>query len=224
MQKLSGRLAAELIGTFALIYFGCGAVVTRTLVAGQYSMLGIALVHAVVLGVMITATMSVSGGHLNPAVTLGLLSIGKIDTRTAGAYVGAQLVGGALGALVLKYTLPAGVAAIGALGTPALANSVNLLGAMELEAVLTFFLMSAVMGTAISADAPKVGGFAVGLTLFFGIMLGGSFTGAAMNPARAFGPALVSGTWYAQPVWWVGPIVGAILAAQLWQRVILPKT
>jgi aquaporin Z len=223
MHKLSGRLAAELIGTFALIYFGCGAVITRTIVSGQNNLLGVALVHAIVLGVMITATMNVSGGHLNPAVTLGLLSIGKIDTRSAGAYIGAQLAGATLGALVLKYTLPAGVVAVGTLGTPALANSVNLFGAIELEAVLTFFLMSAVMGTAVASDAPKVGGFAIGLVLFFDIMVGGTFTGAAMNPARAFGPALVSGTWYAQPVWWVGPIVGAILAAQLWQRVILKK-
>jgi aquaporin Z len=223
MQKMSGRLAAELIGTLALVYFGCGAVVTRTLVSGTNNLLGVALVHAVVFGVMVTATLNISGGHLNPAVTLGLLTVGRIDARSAGGYVVAQLVGGALGALFLKLTLPVGVVAVGALGTPMLANSMNLLSGIVLEALLTFFLMSAVMGTAVAPDAPKVGGFAIGLALFFGMMVGGTFTGAAMNPARAFGPALVSGTWYAQPVWWAGPILGAILAAQLWDWVILPR-
>jgi aquaporin Z len=110
---------------------------------------------------------------------------------------------------------------VGTLGTPALANAMSLTGGILLEAVLTFFLVSAVFGTAVSSEAPKVGGFGIGLVLLFDILVGGTLTGAAMNPARAFGPALVSGTWYAQPVWWIGPIVGGIVAAQLWERVLL---
>jgi MIP family channel proteins len=223
MQKLSGRLTAEFIGTFALIYFGCGAAINRTLGGGEAGFLAVGLVHAIVLGVMITATMNVSGGHLNPAVTLGLLSVRRIDARSAAAYVAVQLLGGVLGALVLKLTIPTAVHAIGTMATPALANSVSFANGIIIEALLTFFLMSAVMGTAVAADAPRVGGFAIGLVLFFDIMVGGSFTGAAMNPARAFGPALVSGTWYAQPVWWIGPILGSIVAAQVWERVILKQ-
>jgi aquaporin Z len=223
MPKLSGRLTAEFIGTFALIYFGCGAAIDRTLGGGEAGLMAVGLVHAIVLGVMITATMNVSGGHLNPAVTLGLLTVRRIDARSAGAYVGAQLLGGVLGALVLKLTIPTAVRTIGTMGTPALANSVSFGNGIAIEAVLTFFLMSAVMGTAVASDAPKVGGFAIGLVLFFDIMVGGNFTGAAMNPARAFGPALVGNTWYAQPVWWIGPILGSIVAAQLWERVILKK-
>ncbi|HTS89767.1 MAG TPA: aquaporin [Gemmatimonadales bacterium] len=224
MRNLTGRLTAEALGTFGLIYFGCGAVVADPFYGARYGLLGIALTHAIVLGVMVTATLNVSGGHINPAVTLGLLSVKRIAPREAVAYVLAQLAGGVLGALVLKYTLPFGATSIGTLGTPALANSMTIATGSLLEAVLTFFLMSAVMGTAVNPDAPKVGGFAIGLVLFFDIIVGGTLTGAAMNPARAFGPALVSGTWYAQPVWWIGPIVGAVAAAQVWERVILRKS
>jgi len=223
MQKMASRLTAEALGTLGLIYFGCGVIVAKPFYGAGYGLEGIALVHAIVLGVMITATMSVSGGHLNPAVTIGLWSIKRIGPREALLYVLAQLAGGVLGALLLKYTFPTGVTSIGTLGTPELANSMNLVTGATLEAVLTFFLMSAVMGTAVNPDAPKVGGFAIGLVLFFDIMIAGTLTGAAMNPARAFGPALVTGTWYAHPVWWVGPIVGAVLAGQLWERVILKK-
>lgn len=187
-------------------------------------MLGVALVHAIVLGVMVTATMNISGGHLNPAITLGLLSARRIDGKTAGVYVAAQLIGAVLGALLLKMLLPPGfVRMLSTAATPALANGMTLLHGMAWEALLTFFLVSAVYGTAVSPDAPKVGGFGIGLVLFFDIMVGGLMTGAAMNPARAFAPALISGNWFAQPVWWIGPIVGAVLAAQLWERVLIKK-
>jgi len=221
MYRLSGRLVAEAIGTFALIFFGCGVIVVNPMPGAGYGLLGIALAHALALGVMITATMNISGGHLNPAVTLGLLSIRRIDAGSALAYVVAQLLGAVLAAFTLKAVLPTPMAATGTLGTPALANTMNLQSGIALEAVLTFFLMSAVMGTAVAKDAPKVGGFAIGLVLLFAILVGGTLTGAAVNPARAFGPALISGTWYAQPVWWIGPIAGAVIAAQLWERVIL---
>lgn len=223
MYKLSGRLVAEAIGTFALIFFGCGGILVNPMSGAGFGLLGIALAHALALGVMITATMNVSGGHLNPAVTLGLLSIRRIDAGSAVAYVVAQLLGAVLAAFTLKAVLPTAMVASGTLGTPALANTMNLQSGIALEAVLTFFLMSAVMGTAVSKDAPKVGGFAIGLVLLFDILVGGTLTGAAMNPARAFGPALISGTWYAQPVWWIGPILGAVVAAQLWERVILKQ-
>jgi len=223
MAALFRRSVAEALGTFALIFFGCGAVVMGSLPGAGFGLLGVALVHAVVLGVMITATMHISGGHLNPAVTLGLWSAKRVDAPTAMAYLLAQLIGGALGALVLRYLFPPGITELGTLGTPMLANAVSVPRGILIEAALTFFLVSAVFGTAVSPDAPKVGGFGIGLVLFFDIMVGGTMTGAAMNPARAFGPALVSGNWFAQPVWWVGPILGGIVAAQLWERVLLKK-
>jgi aquaporin Z len=223
MSRLPGRLVAEAIGTYALIFFGCGAVVISTAPEAGFGLLGIALAHALALGVMITATMNVSGGHLNPAVTLGLLSIRRIDAGSALGYVAAQLAGAVLAAFTLKLLLPAALVTAGTLGTPALADTLDASRGIALEGVFTFFLMSAVMGTAVATDAPRVGGFAIGLVLLFDILVGGTLTGAAMNPARAFGPALVTGTWYAQPVWWIGPIAGAVVAAQLWERVILKK-
>lgn len=224
MTSLPRRAVAEALGTFGLIFFGCGSVVVSSLPGASYGLLGVALVHAVVLSVMITATMSISGGHLNPAVTIGLLSVKRIDAKTAGVYVLAQLIGAALGALTLRLVLPSGVVRVGTLGTPVLANAMTMMDGILLEAVLTFFLVSAVFGTAVSSDAPKVGGFGIGLVLLFDILIGGTLTGSAANPARAFGPALVSGTWYAQPVWWIGPILGGLLAAQLWERVLLKKS
>ena len=221
MNSLSRRAVAEALGTFGLVFFGCASVVVSSLPGASYGLLGVALVHAVVLSVMITATMNISGGHLNPAVTIGLWSVRRIDTRSAGVYVLAQLIGGVLGALTLRFVFPVGIVRVGTLGTPSLANAMNLTNGILLEAILTFFLVSAVFGTAVSSEAPKVGGFGIGLVLLFDILVGGTLTGGVMNPARAFGPALVSGTWYAQPVWWIGPILGGILAAQLWERVLL---
>lgn len=223
MTSLPRRAVAEALGTFGLIFFGCGAAVMSSLPGASYGLLGVALTHAIVLSVMITATMNISGGHLNPAVTIGLWSVKRVDSRTAGAYVFAQLAGGVLGAFVLRSVLPPGISRVGTLGTPVLANAMGLTGGIIFEALLTFFLVSAVFGTVVSPDAPKVGGFGIGMVLLFDILVGGTMTGAAMNPARAFGPALVTGTWYAQPVWWVGPILGGVVAAQLWERVLLKK-
>ena len=223
MTALPRRCVAEALGTFALIFIGCGAVVTSSLPGAGFGLLGIALAHALVLGVMITATMNISGGHLNPAVTIGVLSTGRISARDAAAYVASQLAGAALGAFLLTQVIPAGISRAGTIGTPSLAGGMSLASGIALEAVLTFFLVSAVFGTAVSANAPKVGGFGIGLVLFFDILVGGPLTGAAMNPARAFGPALISGTWYAQLVWWVGPIAGGIIAAQLWHHVLLGR-
>jgi aquaporin Z len=100
---------------------------------------------------------------------------------------------------------------------------VSLGQAIGIELVLTFFLMSAVFGTAVSPDAPRVAGFGIGLVLLFDILVGGPLTGAAMNPARAFGPAVISGEWVGQLVYWIGPIAGALLAAVLWEFLLLPK-
>ena len=223
MHKLPARLTAEALGTFALIFIGCGAVIVSSLPGAGFGLLGIALAHALVLGVMVTATMNISGAHINPAVTVGMMLIRRISPRDAVAYVVAQLAGAVLGAYTLKLVIPGGILALGTMGTPALANAMSFPTAIGLEAVLTFFLMSAVMGTAVAEEAPKVGGFGIGLTLVFDILVGGPLTGAAMNPARAFAPALMSGTWYAQLVWWIGPIIGAVVAAVLWEKVILRR-
>lgn len=223
MSSLPRRSIAEAVGTFTFVFIGAGSVASKFFPDAGYGLLGIALAHALALSVMITATMSISGGHLNPAVTVGLLAARRIDYRTAIAYIVAQLVGAAAAVCLLKGLYPSGVLHTISYGTPHLGPSVTLATGIAIEAVLTFFLVSAVFGTMVNPDAPKVGGFGVGLVLVFDILVGGPLTGAAMNPARAFGPALVANQWVAQGVYWVGPIVGGLVAALLWEYALLPK-
>jgi MIP family channel proteins len=219
MAPLSRRLVAEFLGTFALIFIGCGSVIADNY--ARFGLLGIATAHALVLGVMITALMNVSGGHFNPAVTTGLLIGRRIDAATAGAYIAAQVVGGIAGAFALRLVLPAAIVKVTTLGVPSLAPGMGFGQAVALEAILTFFLVSAVYGTAVAKNAPKVGGFAIGLVLLFDILMGGPLTGAAMNPARALGPAVAAGIWSAHAVWWIGPLLGGVVAGLLWDRVLL---
>lgn len=219
MVPLSRRLTAEFLGTFALIFIGCGSVISESY--ARFGLLGIAVAHGLVLGVMITALMNISGGHFNPAVTLGLWVGKRIDGASAGAYLVAQLVGGIAGALALRVVIPIGMVKITNLGTPTLAPGYDFWQAVVLEAILTFFLVSAVYGTVVAKNAPKVGGFGVGLALLFGILAGGGLTGGIMNPARALGPAVVSGTFTGQAIWWIGPLVGGLVAGLLWSRVLL---
>jgi aquaporin Z len=221
MSSLLRRSLAEAVGTFGLVFIGCGSVVSKYFPDANYGVLGIAVAHAIVLAVMITATMNISGGHLNPAVTIGLLVARRTTARTATAYILAQLVAAVLAVLLIKVLYPAGVTRPVSFGTPAIAGAVSLPQAIGIEAVLTFFLVSAVFGTCVNPDAPKVGGFGVGLVLLFDIIVGGPLTGAAMNPARAFGPALLSGQWVGHAAYWVGPILGGIIAALLWEHVLL---
>jgi MIP family channel proteins len=225
MPSLTRRVIAEALGTFGLVFVGAAVVVVNGGFPNSgIGLLGIALAHAVVLSVMITATMTISGGHLNPAVTAGLLVARRIDPISAAAYVAAQLAAAVVAALLVKLLLPIHAVRSAMLGVPVIASSVSLGQAIGLELVLTFFLVSAVFGTAVSPDAPRVGGFGIGLVLLFDILVGGPLTGAAMNPARAFGPAVVSGSWVGHLVYWIGPLVGGVLAAVLWEYVLLPRT
>jgi aquaporin Z len=225
MPSLARRLTAEAIGTFGLVFIGSAVVVVNGGFPNSgIGLLGIALAHAVVLSVMITATMTISGGHLNPAVTVGLLATRRIDPISAAAYIVTQLIAAVVAAVLVKALLPLHAVHASMLGVPVIASSVSLGQAIGIELVLTFFLVSAVFGTVVSPDAPRVGGFGIGLVLLFDILVGGPLTGAAMNPARAFGPAVVAGAWVGQLVYWIGPIAGALLAAILWEHVLIPRT
>lgn len=221
MPSLVHRAIAEIYGTFALVFFGCGIVVMDSFPGARVGLMSIALVHALVLSVAVSSTMYISGAHFNPAVTLGMLSVRRIPAFDAVVYIAAQLAGALLGAFAVTALLPGGVGRLVAWGTPLINSAVTMKTAIGLEALLTFFLVSAYMGTAASKRTPRIGGFGIGLTLFFAIMVGGPLTGAALNPARAFGPAVMSGTWAAQVVFWIGPIVGAVVAALLWHHVLL---
>src|SRR5258705_2564802 len=203
MPSLLRRSLAEALGTFALIFIGVGSVASKYFPDANYGIFGIATAHAIVLSVMVTATMAISGGHLNPAVRMGLLAARRTTGQTAVAYIVAQLAGAVLAALAVKAIFPLGVTRPIGLGTPTIAGNIQLSQAISLEAILTFFLVSAVFGTVVNPEAPKVGGFRVGLVLLFDNLVGGPLTGAPLNPAPAFWPRLGAGQWVAHPGDWV---------------------
>jgi MIP family channel proteins len=212
---------AELVGTFAFFFIGAGSIVTDTYSHGGVGLIGIALAHGLILAIMISIFGATSGGHLNPAVTIGFLVTRRITPTLAAIYIAAQLVGGILAGLALRVIFQESVWKVSHLGTPTLGPHVSFGTGVLIEAILTFFLLLAVFGTAVDARAPKIGGFGIGLTVMVDILLGGPLTGAAMNPARAFGPAVASWYWQNQLVYWIGPIVGGAIAALLYEYVIL---
>jgi len=223
MRNTLRLMVAEFIGTFFLCFAGIGAIVSETYRAGSVGLVGIAAAHGIALAVGVTATMAISGGHLNPAVTIGLLSTGRIDLRKAAFYIVSQLLAATVAALAIKGLYPQMAGQVSQLGAPRLANDIGLAQGIVIEAILTFMLAFAVMGTAVDPRAPKVGGFGIGLVVFFDVLAGGQMTGAAMNPARAFGPELVSMDFTSAAVYWIGPILGAVLAAQVYERLLLQK-
>src|SRR5947208_12684449 len=226
MSQNLRSLTAEFVGTLVFVFLGAGSVVTTALAgpnAGAVSSLTVALAHGVGMAVIVSATMNISGGHINPAVTTGLWIANKIDGRQASQYILAQLLGALVGAALVKGVLPRAAVSLALGGAPRLAGDVTFLQGVWIEAFLTFFLVSAVFGTAVSSEAPKIGGFGIGLAIFVCALVGGPFTGAIMNPARAFGPAIIAWQLTAQYVYWVGPLIGATLAGLLWKHLLLPK-
>ena len=223
-MKGAPALVAEFLGTFALCFFGAGAVCMNQWTGGALGSLGIAITHGAVLGVMISALGHVSGAHFNPAVTAGLLTANKIDGQTALAYVLAQLIGAVAAAALLAFLIPAEVWQPVHLGAPAINIHVISVGkAVLLEGLLTFFLVLTVFGTAVDPKGSwkAIAGFGIGTVLIFEILVGGPLTGAAMNPARAFGPALVAHALNQQHfIYWLGPILGGVAAGALYANVL----
>jgi aquaporin Z len=214
-----GRAVAELIGTFALIFVGAGSIV----VTGGQDLVAVALAHGLVIAVMASAVGHISGGHFNPAVTFGFLVTGRIEPALAGIYWAAQFVGGLLGALLLTLTLPESVTDPVSLGAPAVADQIGAGAALVIEAVLTFFLVWVIFASAADERGTfkSIAGLAIGFTITLDILVGGPLTGAAMNPARAFGPQLVGDAWDDWWVWYLGPLLGGAAAALLYQGLYL---
>ena len=214
MSGGAGIFAAEAIGTFFLTFFGAGSILQNAAMGDAgYGLLGIALAHGIALAIAITVAASTSGGHINPAVSVAAAVYGRLPWSRVPLYVIAQVVGSAVAAVLLRVVFPADIVMNTGLGTPAPAPGVSFSTVILLEAIMTFFLAFAVCGTAIDARAPKLGGFSIGLSVFVGILVGGPITGASMNPARSLGPALVSGVWTMHAAYWIGPILGAVVAA-----------
>jgi MIP family channel proteins len=219
-HRLSTSLLAEFIGTFALIFIGAGAGAL-----GLGGLVGVALAHGFVIVGFAYSYGHISGTHINPAVTLGVWAAGKIDAGRAFSYIVFQIVGGIVGALTLRWVL--GGTGTG-LGRTALAQGLQVgdatisiapLVGVVLEAILTFFLVNAVMNAGISGKATIPGGLAIGLTLAFCILMGGPLTGASLNPARSIGPAVASGNFENLWVYLIGPALGGVLAGVLYKTV-----
>jgi MIP family channel proteins len=203
-----GPYLAEMVGAFALVFAGCGAIVIDTTSHGQITHVGVAITFGVVIGVMIYATGHISGAHLNPAVTLAFALTRHTPLARVPLYWLAQLVGATLGAVLLRWLF----GNVAHLGTTVPAGSDG--QSFGLEIVLTFFLMFVIM--AVATDDRAVGeaaALAIGGTILLDAMFGGPISGASMNPARSFGPALVSWTWPHLWLYVAGPFIGALLGA-----------
>ena len=220
-----GIYVAEFIGTFTLILIGAGSIiVAQTMGAGAASLIAIALAHGLTIACMASALGAISGGHFNPAVTFAFLVSKKMNGSRALCYMAAQLLGAIVAALALQTLFFPHLWEAAQLGTPMLAGNVSFMQGMFIEAILTFFLMIVIFGTAVDGRAPKVGALFIGLTITMDILLGGPLTGAAMNPARTFGPALMGwlggasyNPWAGHFVYWLGPLAGASLAAWVYK-------
>lgn len=213
---------AEFIGTFALVFVGAAAGLY------QVGLLGVALAHGVTLAVFIYAFGPISGTHINPAVTLGLAVNGTVKWLEAVVYWVAQLTGATLAAFFLKTLVDLiDPSVFTGMATSGLLTTDHTYYALGLEAVLTFFLVNAVLHMAVDGKAGQFAGLGIGLTLAIAILAGGPLTGASLNPARSFGPAVFTSaieagvpdfqnpTFYL--VYFVGPFVGALLAVLLFQ-------
>ncbi len=219
---------AEFIAVLALVFAGGGSIIANELLGPQgFGLLGIAFAHGIVLAVMVTATMHISGGHVNPAVTIGQLIARKIDATNALLYIGAQLLGGVVGGVLLLYAFPSSAWDLNGikLGTPQLGAIADIPTAIGVEAILTFFLVFTVFATGVDKRGTgQIAGFAIGFVLIFDILVGGPLTGAAMNPARAFGTAAAIVHFPLEHiVYWIGPIIGGIVAGLVYGYGLLKK-
>ena len=220
-NPIAPKLLAEFIGTFSFVFIGAGTAAVIGDSVGLPGMAAIALAHGFAIMAFAFAYGAVSGAHMNPAVTVGVLTAGAMEPIDAIGYVVSQLAGGIVGALLLR-TLLGGVAT--GLGTPALAHNLTLHGmsltitpaaGFIIEAVLAFFLVTVVLSTAVAGRAGNLAPLAIGMTLTFNILMGGALTGAPFNPARALGPMVATGKFDDAWLYMAAPIVGAVIAAIL---------
>ena len=218
-KSLAPKLVAELIGTFALVFIGAGAAAVVGNGAGLSGIIAVAFAHGLTIMVFAFAYGNISGGHMNPAVTVGVLAAGAIRVGDALGYIASQLVGGIAGALLLRTVLDG--AATG-LGTPQLAHGLVLgttaitispAAGFVIEATLAFFLVTAVLSAAVADRAGNLAPLAIGMTLTLNIIMGGALTGAPFNPARALGPMVATDNFTNAWLYMIAPLVGAVIAA-----------
>jgi aquaporin Z len=213
------RGAAEFAGAFTLIFIGGGA----GIVSG-HDIVAVALANGLAIAIMVSNVGHISGAHFNPAITLGFLATKRITAPLAAAYWFFQLLGAVVAALTLRFLfhMPGLLGAVPSVHGAAFGNG----RAFVLEMIMTGFLVWAVWATAVDPRGAfkAIAGLAIGLTITIDVFAGGPFTGAAMNPARAFGPELASNTWSSWWVYWLGPAAGALIAAFAYEYLYLRPT
>jgi len=214
------RAVAEFVGTFALLFIGAGA---ASIIQDTAGVLGVAIATGLAIAVMVSAVGHISGGHFNPAVTLGFLVTRRIHPINAVVYWIVQFGAAALAVLMLKWILPSSTSPYGA---PALAQVLDKGQGVAVEAVLTFFLVWVIFACAADPRGAfdKIAGLAIGGVITMGTLMAFVLTGAAMNPARAFGPQLVANDWKNWWIWYVGPLAGGVIAAVLYELMYLRST
>jgi aquaporin TIP len=210
------RGVAEFVGAFALIFVGVGSTIYGNIV-------GVAFAHGLVIAVMASAVGHISGGHFNPAVTLGFLVTRRMAASLAATYWAAQLLGALLAALLLKWVLPGSAVDGIHTGAPSLQNGLNGGEGVVVEAVLTFFLVWVIFATAADprGSFKQIAGLAIGLTITLDVLMGGGLTGAAMNPARSLGPEIAGNYWTDFWIYLIGPFSGAVIAAVVYELLYL---
>jgi MIP family channel proteins len=222
MRDAWRHFIAEFIGTFALVFVGSGAIMSAKISGSPAALVEVALAHGLILAVMVSALMRISG-HFNPAVTLAFLATRRIEAMMAGLYIIAQILGAIAAAYVLKATFPEAVFIATRGGGQSIALDTTGGQAFLLEAIATFALMFVIYGTVVDLRGPKIGGLGIGFVVAADILVIGSRTGASMNPARSFGPAVASGVFEAQLLYWLAPIVGALVAALLYEFLFMRR-
>ena len=221
LADLWRRTFVELLGTFTLVFAGAGTIMSL----GPQSDAGtleVALATGLAIAVMVSAVGHISGGHFNPAITFGFILTRRIAALLGVAYWVAQLLGGVLAALLLRWIFPAANRDASNLGAPSV-HTIDIGAALVVEALITFFLVWVVF--AMTTDKRNaytaVTGFAIGLVIVFGMLIAYPLTGGSFNPARAFGPELISNTWSDAWIYYVGPLAGGAIAALLYDEVYL---
>jgi MIP family channel proteins len=209
------RGLAEFVGAFTLIFIGGGAGIVS-----HSDIVAVALANGLAIGIMVTNLGHISGGHFNPAITLGFVVTRRIKLTLAAVYWFAQLLGAVCAAFLLRYFFTQTAVKLTA---PAPATGFSDWKALLLEAIMTFFLVWAVWATAVDPRGAfkAIAGLAIGLTITIDVFVGGPITGAAMNPARAFGPELAGNTWTGWWIYWIGPFAGALLASLVFEHLYL---
>jgi aquaporin Z len=225
-MKTMSVLLAEALGTFYLCFAGIAAILcTAPPINAGGGLVAIALAHGLALSIAVNNFGGISGAHVNPAVTAGMLVTRRIAPSLGLLYIVAQCLGATLAAITCRGIFPAEAINAAMLGIPLPAAWASPATVFCVEFTLTFLLITSVFGTAVDerGKAVKIGGFGIGLTVAFDILAGGPITGASMNPARSFGPALVMGHWEWHWLYWVAPIAGGIAAALFYDTFLLDR-